>query len=174
MRPTATAGATPINLADTVRLDARVFHTAVYDNQGPYTLHPAPTNADTDAVDGTAVLTEKPPAVSPARGVSGAAPKIVLPVADLAPAGGATPGGFVIPMSVARQPAGEWLLDPTLTSPAAASPAWQPDTPAVGEALAQDDESADAVWARSPWPLSEPASGLDALDAYFAWTVAGG
>jgi hypothetical protein len=65
VRAGAAPGATPINLAAAVNPNGRgVFRTAVYDNQGPYTLHPEPTDDASDAgVDGVVLVagTDSPP-----------------------------------------------------------------------------------------------------------------
>jgi murein DD-endopeptidase MepM/ murein hydrolase activator NlpD len=59
VQPGAPAGPTSVNLAGTVNPDGRgVIATAVDDNQGALTLHPAPTNADDDpGVDGMVWIT---------------------------------------------------------------------------------------------------------------------
>jgi hypothetical protein len=48
VRPGARSGATPINLVPAVRISGRVMYTALDDDQGPLTLHPAPTAAAND------------------------------------------------------------------------------------------------------------------------------
>jgi subtilisin family serine protease len=63
VRPGARGGTTPINLAAQVNPNGRgILRTALDDNQGPLTLHAAPTDAATDAgVDGFVVLTTAGP-----------------------------------------------------------------------------------------------------------------
>src|SRR5262249_407275 len=59
VRPGAPAGATPLNLSAAVNPNGQgVLRTALADDQGLLTLHPAPTDAATDAgVDGLVLLT---------------------------------------------------------------------------------------------------------------------
>src|SRR5206468_604719 len=59
VRPGAPVGPTPINLAASVNPNGQgVIATAIDDNQGPLTLHPVPTNATDDAVDGLVLVQE--------------------------------------------------------------------------------------------------------------------
>jgi hypothetical protein len=63
VRPGARAGATPVNLVAEVAINGRVLHTALSDDQGPLTLHPAPTDATADpGIDGRILVTPAGPA----------------------------------------------------------------------------------------------------------------
>jgi hypothetical protein len=63
VKPRAHAGASPINLVPAVTVNGRALYTALYDLQGPLTLHAAPTAAaDDPGVDGFVVLTAEPAA----------------------------------------------------------------------------------------------------------------
>jgi hypothetical protein len=65
VRPGAQPGASAINLVSAVNLNGRVVRTGLYDDVGPLTLHPAPTDAATDpGVDGLVVLTPAQPGTS--------------------------------------------------------------------------------------------------------------
>jgi hypothetical protein len=82
VRPGAAAGASVINLAGSVHLSGRpVFATAVDDDQGPFTLHPAPTDGFDPGLDGSVLVG---PAVTTSEVQAGTA------------AAGATAGGGIL------------------------------------------------------------------------------
>src|SRR5262249_38111900 len=64
LRPGAHPGASAINLVPAVSpFGGRLVRTGLYDDQGPLTLHPAPTDAAADpGVDGLVVVTPAGPA----------------------------------------------------------------------------------------------------------------
>src|SRR5262249_10148901 len=72
VQPGAAVGMSPLNLAAALNPNGQgVFRTTLDDNQGPLTLHPAPTDAATDVgVDGSVLLTAAEPAPA-ARGPLG-------------------------------------------------------------------------------------------------------
>ncbi len=84
VKPGAAPGASPINLAAEVNPNGQgVVRTAVDDNQGPYTLTPAPTDSPTDpGVDGLVKLTAADPAPA-------------APVPVVKPSGAVGPAAFV-------------------------------------------------------------------------------
>jgi hypothetical protein len=60
-KPGAPAGASPVNLVPTVTINGRALYTALDDEQGPLTLHPAPTALATDpGVDSLVLVTAAP------------------------------------------------------------------------------------------------------------------
>jgi hypothetical protein len=180
VRPGAAAGLSAVNLVPAVSVHGRVLHTALSDDLGALTLHPAPTDAAADpGVDGRIVVVPTGPApaatiVSAAQARADAAPRQVeqffgdlgrggSDVAGLLLAGGRS-GGLVAPSAVPSHVA------ELLGAGTGAAHDWLQGFDLA--LLGRRESGAAAAGGRArPQGVQDLAAALTVLDEYFARTA---